>query len=96
MASFVCAANISETITDEVCGGSGGGALAWVVRGGERHERHAKDLTPHAEKLEKFVEDVKWVLLVVETSVPLYVEPARPFVTSDGRCFFSRSRKVLT
>lgn len=50
------AANISETITDEVCGG--GCTLAWCVRGGERVELSAKDL-PHAEKLEKFVEDVK-------------------------------------
>ena len=46
-------ANISETITDEVCG-----ALAWCARSGTRHELSARDL-PHAEKLEKFVEDVK-------------------------------------
>ncbi|XP_039747162.1 nuclear receptor-binding protein homolog [Pararge aegeria] len=50
-------ANISETITDEVCGS--GGALAWCARGGRRHELAGKDL-PHAEKLEKFVEDVKY------------------------------------
>ncbi|XP_028039067.1 nuclear receptor-binding protein homolog [Bombyx mandarina] len=53
-------ANISETITDEVTGGSSGEALAWCVRGGERVEIAAKDLQPHAEKLEKFVEDVKY------------------------------------
>ncbi|XP_034840792.1 nuclear receptor-binding protein homolog [Maniola hyperantus] len=52
-------ANISETITDEVCGGSSGGCLAWCSRSGERHELFGKDL-PHAEKLEKFVEDVKY------------------------------------
>ncbi|KAJ2953051.1 hypothetical protein O0L34_g7442 [Tuta absoluta] len=53
-------ANISETITDEVCyGGAGGGALAWCVRNGERSEISARDL-PHTEKLEKFVEDVKY------------------------------------
>lgn len=40
-------------------GGSSGEALAWCVRGGERVEIAAKDLQPHAEKLEKFVEDVK-------------------------------------
>ncbi|KAF9422265.1 hypothetical protein HW555_002074 [Spodoptera exigua] len=51
-------ANISETITDEVAGGSSGEALAWCVRGGERVELAARDLQPHAEKLEKFVEDV--------------------------------------
>ncbi|CAK1545043.1 unnamed protein product [Leptosia nina] len=51
-------ANISETITDEVCGS--GGALAWCSRGGETKELSAKDLPPHAEKLEKFVEDVKY------------------------------------
>ncbi|CAH2072955.1 unnamed protein product, partial [Iphiclides podalirius] len=51
-------ANISETITDEVCGGGGGGA--WCVRGGQRCEFTAKELQPHAEKLEKFVEDVKY------------------------------------
>lgn len=51
-------ANISETITDEVAGGSSGGALAWCIRGGEQFELAARDL-PHAEKLEKFVEDVK-------------------------------------
>ncbi|XP_026331465.1 nuclear receptor-binding protein homolog, partial [Hyposmocoma kahamanoa] len=50
-------ANISETITDEVCGG--GCALAWCLKGGQRVELAAKDL-PHAEKLEKFVEDVKY------------------------------------
>lgn len=55
-------ANISETITDEVAGGSSGEALAWCVRGGERVELAARDLQPHAEKLEKFVEDVKSVL----------------------------------
>ncbi|XP_013196846.2 nuclear receptor-binding protein homolog [Amyelois transitella] len=53
-------ANISETITDEVAGGSSGGALAWCIKGGERVELSAKDLQPHAEKLEKFVEDVKY------------------------------------
>ncbi|KAJ0180803.1 hypothetical protein K1T71_004207 [Dendrolimus kikuchii] len=52
--------NISETITDEVAGGGGGHALAWCVRGGERAELAARDLPPHAEKLEKFVEDVKY------------------------------------
>ncbi|XP_046965091.1 nuclear receptor-binding protein homolog [Vanessa cardui] len=52
-------ANISETITDEVCGGAGGAALAWCERAGLRHELSARDL-PHAEKLEKFVEDVKY------------------------------------
>ncbi|XP_068629566.1 nuclear receptor-binding protein homolog [Battus philenor] len=51
-------ANISETITDEVCGG--GAALAWCVRDGQRRELAARDLQPHAEKLEKFVEDVKY------------------------------------
>lgn len=50
-------ANISETITDEVCGS--GGALAWCVKDGQRRELDARDLQPHAEKLEKFVEDVK-------------------------------------
>lgn len=39
--------------------GAGGEALASCVRGGELHEITAKDLQPHAEKLEKFVEDVK-------------------------------------
>lgn len=53
------AANISETITDEVAGGGSGEALAWCVKQGERAELAAKDLQPHAEKLEKFVEDVK-------------------------------------
>ncbi|XP_037295413.1 nuclear receptor-binding protein homolog isoform X2 [Manduca sexta] len=53
-------ANISETITDEVAGGGSGEALAWCVKGGERMELAAKDLQPHAEKLEKFVEDVKY------------------------------------
>lgn len=51
-------ANISETITDEVAGGGSGEALAWCLKGGERMEIAAKDM-PHAEKLEKFVEDVK-------------------------------------
>lgn len=55
----VSAANISETITDEVAGGASGEALAWCVRAGERVQLAAKDLQPHAEKLEKFVEDVK-------------------------------------
>ncbi|XP_059045229.1 nuclear receptor-binding protein homolog [Achroia grisella] len=53
-------ANISETITDEVAGGSSGEALAWCVKDGERTEISAKDLPPHGEKLEKFVEDVKY------------------------------------
>ncbi|XP_075970011.1 MLF1-adaptor molecule [Anticarsia gemmatalis] len=53
-------ANISETITDEVAGGGSGEALAWCVKGGELMEIAAKDLQPHAEKLEKFVEDVKY------------------------------------
>ncbi|XP_028167521.1 nuclear receptor-binding protein homolog [Ostrinia furnacalis] len=53
-------ANISETITDEVAGGGSGEALAWCARGGERVELAARDLPPHAEKLEKFVEDVKY------------------------------------
>ncbi|CAB3221282.1 unnamed protein product [Arctia plantaginis] len=52
-------ANISETITDEVAGGGSGEALAWCLKGGERMEIAAKDM-PHAEKLEKFVEDVKY------------------------------------
>ncbi|XP_032513494.2 LOW QUALITY PROTEIN: nuclear receptor-binding protein homolog [Danaus plexippus] len=50
-------ANISETITDEMS--SGGGVAAWSSRGGARSELAARDL-PHAEKLEKFVEDVKY------------------------------------
>lgn len=53
-------ANISETITDEVAGGASGETLAWCVRSGLRYELSAKDLPPHAEKLEKFVEDVKY------------------------------------
>lgn len=53
-------ANISETITDEVMGGSTGLALAWCVKGGERTEITRDDLQPHTEKLEKFVEDVKY------------------------------------
>lgn len=52
----VLPANISETITDEMS--SGGGVAAWSSRGGARSELAARDL-PHAEKLEKFVEDVK-------------------------------------
>ncbi|CAG9784068.1 unnamed protein product [Diatraea saccharalis] len=53
-------ANISETITDEVAGGGRDSPLAWCTRSGERVEVAAKDLPPHAEKLEKFVEDVKY------------------------------------
>ncbi|XP_063620628.1 nuclear receptor-binding protein homolog [Cydia splendana] len=52
-------ANISETITDEVVS-SNGEALATCVRGGELHEITVRDLPPHQEKLEKFVEDVKY------------------------------------
>ncbi|XP_038215250.1 nuclear receptor-binding protein homolog [Zerene cesonia] len=64
-------ANISETITDEVCGS--GGALAWCVRSGERRELAARDLQPHNEKLEKFVEDVKYGIY------PLTHGNAQPF-----------------
>ncbi|KAL4709089.1 hypothetical protein ACJJTC_015628 [Scirpophaga incertulas] len=52
-------ANISETITDEVTG-AGTAPLAWLTRGDERVCVSAKDVPPHAEKLEKFVEDVKY------------------------------------
>ncbi|XP_041977083.1 nuclear receptor-binding protein isoform X2 [Aricia agestis] len=50
-------ANVSETITDEVMGANG--ALAWCVLGGQRVELAARDLA-HAEKLDKFVEDVRY------------------------------------
>lgn len=53
------AANISETITDEVTGAASEHELAWCERGGARLAVTARDLQPHAEKLEKFVEDVK-------------------------------------
>ncbi|XP_048479630.1 nuclear receptor-binding protein homolog isoform X2 [Plutella xylostella] len=55
-------ANISETISDSVCnrGGGASGALAWCVRGGETHELAAGDLPPAPEKLDKFLEDVKY------------------------------------
>ncbi|RVE40928.1 hypothetical protein evm_014422 [Chilo suppressalis] len=53
-------ANISETITDEVAGGGRDSPLAWCERGGQRVEVAVRDLPPHAEKLEKFVEDVKY------------------------------------
>ncbi|RVE51563.1 hypothetical protein evm_003833 [Chilo suppressalis] len=53
-------ANISETITDEVAGGGRDSPLAWCERGGQRVEVAVRDLPPHAEKLEKFVEDVKF------------------------------------
>ncbi|XP_077284505.1 MLF1-adaptor molecule [Arctopsyche grandis] len=54
-------ANISETITDEVVGKEGV-ALVWTVIDGERREFTVADLPQqqHSEKLEKFVEDVKY------------------------------------
>jgi hypothetical protein len=51
--------NIPETITDEAEGD--GETIAWADINGERKEFTVADLAQqeHAEKLEKFIEDVK-------------------------------------
>lgn len=48
-----------------MAGGGSGETLAWCVRSGVTYEISAKDLPAHAEKLEKFVEDVKLVALLL-------------------------------